>query len=168
MPAGWAVDETGNPCTDPNRALQGIRERTDGGILPLGGVGEVGSGYKGFALALLVEIMCAALSGSATGPDSRRQAANPSALENIGHFFGAFRVSAFRPVETFKAAMDDLQRALKNSPKAPDQERIKSPVRRNGRNTSVALEKASLSTPGYTPIFKRSAGNWMCPSPFEY
>jgi LDH2 family malate/lactate/ureidoglycolate dehydrogenase len=43
---------------------------------------------------------------------------------NLGHFFGAWRVDAFRPVNEFKAAMDDLQQRLKNAPKAEGQNRI--------------------------------------------
>ncbi|MBS3784269.1 MAG: Ldh family oxidoreductase, partial [Anaerolineae bacterium] len=34
------------------------------------------------------------------------------------------RVDAFRPVEAFKDAMDDLQNRLKNAPKAEGQDRI--------------------------------------------
>jgi LDH2 family malate/lactate/ureidoglycolate dehydrogenase len=76
-------------------------------------------------LALLVDVLCAVLSGAAYAnlvyprtPDGKPL---PS---NIGHFFGAWRVGAFRPVEEFKAAMDDLQQRLKNSPKAEGAERI--------------------------------------------
>jgi LDH2 family malate/lactate/ureidoglycolate dehydrogenase len=72
-----------------------------------------------------VDIFCAALSGAAYAdlvyprtPDGKRL---PS---NIGHFFGAWRVDAFRPVDEFKAAMDDLQRRLKEAPKAEGQTRI--------------------------------------------
>jgi L-2-hydroxycarboxylate dehydrogenase (NAD+) len=42
----------------------------------------------------------------------------------IGHFFGAIRVDAFRPIDEFKDDMDDLIRMIRNSPKADGQERI--------------------------------------------
>lgn len=43
IPLGWAVDSDGNPTTDPDAALAGA-------MLPFGG-------YKGTALALMVELM---------------------------------------------------------------------------------------------------------------
>ena len=43
---------------------------------------------------------------------------------NIGHFFGAWRVDGFRPIDEFKAAMDDLQKRVKNAPKAEDESRV--------------------------------------------
>ena len=42
----------------------------------------------------------------------------------VGHFFGAIRVDAFRPLDEFKANMDDIIRRLKGSAKAAGAERI--------------------------------------------
>ena len=50
IPDDWALDAQGNPTTDPDAALAGT-------MLPLGGA-------KGAALALMVEILSAALTGS--------------------------------------------------------------------------------------------------------
>ena len=50
IPLDWAVDASGKPTADPEAAL-------DGSVLPFGGV-------KGAQLALLVEILAAALTGS--------------------------------------------------------------------------------------------------------
>ena len=49
IPEGWALDSSGNPTTDPDQALQGS-------MLPIGEA-------KGSALALIVEILAATLSG---------------------------------------------------------------------------------------------------------
>lgn len=49
IPEGWALDNLGNPTTDPDRALQGS-------MLPIGEA-------KGSALALMVEILAATFSG---------------------------------------------------------------------------------------------------------
>ena len=43
LPDGWALDKDGNPTNDPEAALEGS-------ILPFGG-------FKGYALALLIEIL---------------------------------------------------------------------------------------------------------------
>lgn len=49
IPQGWAIDADGNPTTDPAAALAGAQ-------LPFGG-------YKGAAIALMVELMAGALVG---------------------------------------------------------------------------------------------------------
>ncbi|MCR4407217.1 MAG: Ldh family oxidoreductase [Anaerolineae bacterium] len=125
MPLGWATDETGTPTTDAGLVLENFKKRAGGGLLPLGGAGELMGGHKGYGLALLVDVLCAVLSGAAYADLVYPKTPDGKPLpSNIGHFFGVWRVDAFRPVEEFKAAMDDLQRRLKNSPKAEGQPRI--------------------------------------------
>jgi len=53
IPEGWALDASGRPTTDANAAL-------DGSLLPMGGA-------KGAALALMVEVFAAALTGASLG-----------------------------------------------------------------------------------------------------
>ncbi|MGD2148563.1 MAG: Ldh family oxidoreductase [Anaerolineae bacterium] len=125
IPMGWATDETGTPTDDTGGVLDNLKERAGGGLLPLGGAGELLGGHKGYGLTLLVDVLCGVLPGAAYAnlvyPKDEEGAPLPSA---IGHFFGAWRVDAFRPAEAFRAAMDDLQRRLKNAPKAEGQDRI--------------------------------------------
>ena len=125
LPLGWATDETGEPSSDTERVLKNLNQRLGGGLLPLGGAGELLRGYKGYGLSLLVDILCGVLPGAAYAnlvyPRDEEGNPLPSA---IGHFFGAWRVDAFRPVDDFKAAMDDLQQRLKDAPKAEGQDRI--------------------------------------------
>jgi len=125
MPLGWATDEHGLPTDDAGRVLENLKRRAGGGLLPLGGAGELMSGHKGYGLALWVDIFCAVLSGAAYADLVYPRAADGTPLPaDLGHFFGAWRVDGFRPVEEFKAAMDELQRRLKNAPKAEGQSRI--------------------------------------------
>ena len=51
IPEGWGVDEQGRTTTDPGKVYAAV---------PLGG-------YKGYALALLVEVLSGVLSGSGVG-----------------------------------------------------------------------------------------------------
>jgi (2R)-3-sulfolactate dehydrogenase (NADP+) len=53
IPLGWALDSGGNPTTDAKKALEGM-------MLPAGGV-------KGAMLALVVELLCCALTGAHMG-----------------------------------------------------------------------------------------------------
>ncbi len=112
---GWAIDELGESTTDPDAALRGA-------LLPLGGFGVSHGGHKGYGLGLLVDILCGVLSGGAFGPSL------PTATENrkgaISHWFGAFRVDAFREVEAFKADMDKELRYFKDSHPVPGQSRV--------------------------------------------
>jgi len=125
IPTGWATDETGAPTEDTGRVLENFRKRAGGGLLPLGGAGELLGGHKGYGLSLLVDVFSALLSGAAYADLVYPKAADGSPLPSrIGHFFGAWRVDAFRPAADFKAAMDDLQRRLKDAPKAEGQNRI--------------------------------------------
>ncbi len=125
LPMGWATDETGTPTDDAGRVLENFIDRAGGGLLPLGGAGELLGGHKGYGLMMWVDIFCAILSGASYAnlvyPKTPEGKPLPS---DIGHFFGAWRVDAFRPVDEFKAAMDDLQQRIKDTPKAEGESRI--------------------------------------------
>lgn len=125
IPLGWATDEKGVATEDAGRVLENFKRRAGGGLLPLGGEGELLGGHKGYGLALWVDVFCAVLSGAAYADQVYPRTPDGRPLPSqIGHFFGAWRVDAFRPVDEFNAAMDDLQRRLKATPKAEGAERI--------------------------------------------
>lgn len=116
IPEGWALDPSGAPVTDPASALASRL------LTPLGGSRELG-GHKGYGLALLVDILSGVLAGAVHG-DLFFRSELQGRRTNVGHLFGALEIARFRPIEEFKAAMDDLLGALKASPKAEGQERI--------------------------------------------
>lgn len=125
IPSGWAIDRDGNPYTDSHRALSELKKNTGGGLLPLGGEGDLFGGYKGYGLGLWVEIFTAILAGAAFATTTYPKTPDGKArFANLGHFFGAWRVDSFRPVAEFKAAMDDLQQLIKSAPKTQDHDRI--------------------------------------------
>jgi L-2-hydroxycarboxylate dehydrogenase (NAD+) len=115
IPLGWGIDQNGQVTSDPNAVLNG------GALMPLGGI-DLMRGYKGYGLGLLVDIFSGVLSGAAFGEDVAHP--NQDRPANVGHFFGAVRIDAFRPLEKFKKDMDALLDQLKNSPKAVGHERI--------------------------------------------
>ena len=118
VPAGWALDETGHPTEDAQAAWSGRR------MLPLGGTRELGS-HKGYGLAVAVDILCGVLAGGMYGDLYERNPPDDEKLRySSAHFFLALRVDHFRPVDEFKAAMDDMLRALKDSEKAEGHDRI--------------------------------------------
>jgi L-2-hydroxycarboxylate dehydrogenase (NAD+) len=116
IPEGWGIDQEGQLTTDPLDVLEG------GALLPLGGPDFL-RGYKGYGLSLLVDLFSGILAGAAYGPHvGRPSEKRPTA--DVGHFFAAVRVDAFRPVEEFKRSMDEYIRELKDAPKAAGQDRI--------------------------------------------
>ena len=109
IPTGWALDEKAQATQDPRIAQKARR------LLPLGGSRDNGS-HKGYGLAVLVEILCGVLTGTVTALNADQ--------DPRGHFFGAIRVDAFRPVAEFKKDMDRLIRELKSTPPIEGQRRV--------------------------------------------
>ena len=109
LPAGWALDAQGQPTTDPDAAMDGLR------LLPLGSTPE-GSAHKGYGLGTWVDLFCGGLSAFGFAGRDR---------SNVNHFFGAWRVDAFLPVGEYRALMDERLRELKATPPAPGFDRVK-------------------------------------------
>jgi LDH2 family malate/lactate/ureidoglycolate dehydrogenase len=113
VPEDWILDKEGNTTTDPNALKNG------GVLLPLGS-GKTNAGHKGFALSAVVDIFSAVLSGANYGPWVPPFVSFLNPLPNlpgkgIGHFVGAMRVDAFRPVGEFKQHMDHWIDRFKNA-----------------------------------------------------
>lgn len=117
IPIGWGIDEEGQVTNEPSR----IKPGGHGALLPLGGM-EVTAGYKGYGLALLVEILCSILSGG----NFLTNVGGPSKPEPTGvcHFFMAINIEAFRPLIDFKKSLDQMIQLLKSSPLAVGREEI--------------------------------------------
>lgn len=117
IPSGWGIDSEGRPTTNPDDPVNG------GCLLPLGSDREHG-GHKGYALAMMVDILCGVLSGANWGPFAppfalRQVIPSRSVGKGIGHFFGAMRVDGFLDPDEFKTQIDEyicVFRATKPAP----------------------------------------------------
>ncbi len=115
-PLGWGIDAQGKLTDDP------MVIRKEGALLPLGGLGELFGGHKGYGLGVLVELFSGVISGAAILRDvGQTEGPGPS---NVGHFFMAINVDSFMPVDEFKERMDYMIRTLKSAPLHPDFKRI--------------------------------------------
>ena len=96
----------------------------DGGaMLPLGSDRERG-GHKGYALAVMVDVLSAVLSGANWGPfvppfALRQEIPTRSVGKGTGHFFGALRIDAFIEPSEFKRQIDEYVRTLRKTRPAP-------------------------------------------------
>ena len=115
IPSGWGVDAQGQVTENPAAVREG------GALMPLGGP-DILRGYKGYGLSLMVDIFSGVLSGAAFGENVGNAAQDKRC--NVGHFFGAIRIDAFRDPQEFKADMDTLLSQLRQAPKAAGEERI--------------------------------------------
>jgi LDH2 family malate/lactate/ureidoglycolate dehydrogenase len=70
----------------------------------------------------MVDILCGALSGSATLTDVGFP--HEPRKSDVGHFFMAIKIDAFRPILDFKKQIDYMVEILKNSPKAKGEDEI--------------------------------------------
>lgn len=114
-PPGWLVTKDGQPSTDPLEASQ------KGGFLtPLGGTAD-GSSHKGYGLAVMVNILAAALTG-ATLPTDPTHTKLPGTM-GIGHFFMAIRLGLLRDPADVQADIarfcDDLRATTPADPNSP-------------------------------------------------
>ncbi len=106
IPEGWALNEDGEPTIGAQAAIDGI-------ILPM-------AGHKGYAIAVVVDMLSGVLSGSeflsaVNGPYKA------GLKSGAGHFFTAFHIDAFQPLADFIRACRDSSRSSRpcRLPKEP-------------------------------------------------
>lgn len=112
VPEGWVLDGGGRPVTDPDAALDQVRNRPDGGITPLGGSADLGS-HKGYGLALAVQILAGTLAGATFAPFRRSED-----HDDIGHFLMAVDPVFFRDDDGFPADLGAVVAHLHEAPPA--------------------------------------------------
>ncbi|QYR23487.1 Ldh family oxidoreductase [Paenibacillus sp. sptzw28] len=144
IPEGWLIDDNGKAVTDPEAYDEGT-----GHLLMLGGSYETG-GAKGYGLALMVDILCGMLSGANVGPDPR--VLQPGGVQyaqedqNIGHFFLAINVEAFRPYGEFVSGMDRMLQTLLHCPPNSSANKVQYPgypeALKQRTGDTVALDQA--------------------------
>jgi LDH2 family malate/lactate/ureidoglycolate dehydrogenase len=100
IPAGWAMDSEGVPTTNTDAAIRGLP-------MPLGG-------YKGSGLALMVEILCAALGGGAMSIEVGGIRIRGKNMR-VSQTFLAIDVSRFMQVDEFTRRMAWLVKTVKSS-----------------------------------------------------
>jgi LDH2 family malate/lactate/ureidoglycolate dehydrogenase len=109
IPEGWAINAAGAPTMDPAEAIDGI-------ILPM-------AQHKGYAIAVMMDMLSGVLSGSAFGAAVQ----GPYQTERrsgAGQFMMALNIAAFQPLAEFGERMERYIAELKAVPLAQGFEEI--------------------------------------------
>jgi (2R)-3-sulfolactate dehydrogenase (NADP+) len=99
IPEGWALDRNGKSTTDPKEAIE------HGSLFPIGGA-------KGAMLAMVVELLCAALTGAAIGPEVDSFFSDEGNRPRIGQVFIAIDPQALAGNEKFFERVEALVAAM--------------------------------------------------------
>jgi LDH2 family malate/lactate/ureidoglycolate dehydrogenase len=103
IPDNWGVDERGEPTTDPAAVTSAV---------PLGG-------YKGYGLALLVEVLCGVLSGSGVRHGVGELYSGGEQRQNTGHFHLAIDPERTVGRDRFAAVLGGMLGELRATKPAP-------------------------------------------------
>lgn len=134
IPPGWAIDAAGEPTTDPVAALAGL-------ILPMGE-------HKGYAIAVMMDVLSGVLSGSAFGAGVHGPYQSEE-RSGCGHFVITLDIAAFLPLAQFGAGMEKLVDELKGVPLAPGFEEIYYPGELESR-TAEQTRREGIVLPDQT------------------
>jgi ureidoglycolate dehydrogenase (NAD+) len=107
LPPDVAIDRHGQPTTD---ALSAIA------VTPLGGAGY---GHKGYAMALIVDLLCGPLNGAPFGPNIPSMFGDLNAPRRIGAFFIVIDPQRFAGGAMLAATVAQMALALAAEPGAP-------------------------------------------------
>jgi len=148
IPEGWVIGQDGKTATDSSNMIKQMNEGTVA-LLPVGGMGELMGGHKGYGLATMVEIFSAAFqNGTYLWGLTDMDADGKPQFLRIGHFFLAIDIEHFIPLADFKQITGNMMRELRSSPRAPGQPRIYTAGEKEYYNTQRVQAEGVEITPG--------------------
>ena len=103
IPDGWALDRNGKPTNDPKEAIE------HGSLFPIGGA-------KGAMLALMFELICASLTGSAIGPEADSFFSEEGNKPRIGQAFIAIDPGALAGTTKYLERVETVVRTMLADP----------------------------------------------------
>ena len=122
IPLDWALDENGKKTDDPEEAIKGL-------VLPM-------AGYKGYGLAMCIDVLTGVISGANFLNNVGKFYGNNSCM-NVGATFIAINPQKILGDE-FYLKMDEYIKTIKNSNKISEQE-ILIPGENRIKNKQIAL-----------------------------
>ncbi len=122
IPQGVAVDNQGNPTTDPQAVLDG------GALLPFGG-------HKGLALSMMVQLLSGVLAGSSTLPIGVE--------DDWSHVFVAISLATLGDPDQMRGTAQDLIDRIRDT-KTVDGSEVRIPGHRSLAKRDAALAKGTV------------------------
>jgi LDH2 family malate/lactate/ureidoglycolate dehydrogenase len=130
IPAGWALDRKGIPTDDPAEGLAGV-------LLPAGGP-------KGYALSVMIELLCSALSGGREGMGVLPPTSQDNRPAGTSHFFLALDPAFFYGRESAREMVERIAGLIKDVEPVD----VNTPVRLPGeRAADMAGERSRVGIP---------------------
>lgn len=144
IPDNWLVDEDGLPTSDysqfPEKAVQ----------VPM-------AGYKGYGLAVMVEILTAVLTGASIMSDVSSWVLDLAGPTDEGHAFIAIDIGQMMPMGEFKGRMDRMIREIKAAPLAKGADRIYLPGEMELERQAGALVEGIVLPPDVVASLRGAA-----------
>jgi LDH2 family malate/lactate/ureidoglycolate dehydrogenase len=139
LPAGVALDTSGEPTSDHGAALAGM-------LLPVGG-------HRGFGIALMWEVLTGVLSGNDRFATAITPLAELDRPQSVAHFYLAIDPTVAMPYAEFTARVDALIDQMHASPPAKGVDRVFVPgeqgfataARRAREGIPISAERDALS-----------------------
>ena len=138
IPDTWATDKEGRPTSDPAAALEGF-------LQPLGG-------YKGYGLALIVDLFAGLLSGAAYLTHVQSWSEAPEKPQDLGHFFFLIDTRRLGTDDWLAERMDDFAGILHATPPVDPSKPVLLPGQlelerlEHGRSEGIAIEAGVRQT----------------------
>ncbi len=133
IPPDWGVDEAGEPTTDPAKVKY---------MVPM-------AGPKGYALALIFDILSGPLTGALFGKKLPLMYGDYDKHRDLGHFIGAIKIENFVPVAEFKRDVGIMIDDIHATPPAKGFDRVLIPGEKEYL-TRLKYEKEGIPVPSET------------------
>ena len=127
LPAGIAVDLDGKPTTDPFKTVDAAHHTH---LLPFGG-------YKGFGLALMIELLCNASLGTPIGRSKLASYFDPAYCNGL---YFVFQPDLFVERNVFDAHVDQLVADIESSKKTANVDEIRLPGEESQQRKAAILK----------------------------
>ncbi|WP_423363629.1 ureidoglycolate dehydrogenase [Mycoplasma sp. P36-A1] len=111
IPLGWAIDDQGNPTTDPNKAAL---------MLPF-------AEAKGYSIMLMINILAGIMLNIPAGDNIPSTFNNPDSKLTIGQLFIVINPANFMPIDKFLDDMKQMSEEIKSNKPANGFEKVMLP-----------------------------------------
>jgi LDH2 family malate/lactate/ureidoglycolate dehydrogenase len=134
LPEGWALDPEGRPTTDPTEALAGA-------LLPFGG-------YKGYGLALAIEVLTGVVAGGGLSPELQNtsmtgapRARAGASVGSVGNLYLALDPGRFVGRDEQRRRLARLVDGVKAARSAPGVDEVLVPGEPEARSAQAAAHE---------------------------